>query len=627
MAEYLSPGVYVEEYDNSPRGMEGVGTSTAGFVGLAERGATVGAPVLITNYSEYTRKYGGYLSEFAFGEYRYLAGAVEQFFQNGGTRCYVSRVIPADAKAAAFKNEVLSVEAANEGSWGNRIELHFSESTKKKMQLLEKKEERVYLAKSTVGFEEGSLVKAGDEYNRISRIFGKEVTFEKAFQQDVTDKKLVPDKLVFLSELEILVKHNEEAEVFTELSLHETSGNYINLKMKDSELVKLKFNPSKTGNADASADKVTAPAAGLSSEQEEAPESDSLDGESTSDYEAELESQKTTADAMPAESPAAGQQSAGGIGNPIVTLLGEGISSIVLKDGEDGTMAQVSAGTFIGEDLGPGKRTGIQAFLENHIVSIMAVPGITMPDVIVSLIAHCENTQSRFAVLDMPKDIADTKKLIEYRGLVDSTYAAMYHPWIQAFDRSNMKPGYFPPSGAVMGVYSRTDIQRGVHKAPANETVSCTGLNINFTKGEQDILNPEGVNLIRALPGQGIRIWGARTASSNASFKYVNIRRLFIYVEESIKANTNWVVFEPNDANLWSRVRISVDGFLNTMFRDGMFSGASPEESYFVEIGPTTMTADDIKNGRLICNIGIAPSRPAEFVIFRITQHTSESGS
>ena len=178
-----------------------------------------------------------------------------------------------------------------------------------------------------------------------------------------------------------------------------------------------------------------------------------------------------------------------------------------------------------------------------------------------------------------------------------------------------------------MGVYSRTDISRGVHKAPANETVSCTGLNIGFTKGEQDILNPEGVNLIRALPGQGIRIWGARTASSNASFKYVNIRRLFIFVEESIRANTGWVVFGPNDETLWNRVRISVNGFLNTMFRNGMFAGATPEESYFVDIGTSTMTQDDIQNGRLICNIGIAPSRPAEFVIFRITQHTSESGA
>ena len=257
---------------------------------------------------------------------------------------------------------------------------------------------------------------------------------------------------------------------------------------------------------------------------------------------------------------------------------------------------------------------------------MLAVPGITMPDVIVSLVAHCENLKSRFAVIDMPRDCAKTKELIEYREMIDSTYAAMYHPWIQNFDRSTQKAGYFPPSGAIMGIYARTDIARGVHKAPANETVMCSDLNINFNKGEQDILNPAGVNLIRKLPGQGIRVWGARTASSNSAYKYVNVRRLFIYVEESIKANTNWVVFEPNDATLWTRVSITINGFLENLWRSGMLAGATPEESYFVEIGPSTMTKDDIANGRLICNIGIAPSRPAEFVIFRVTQFTAEAG-
>lgn len=136
-------------------------------------------------------------------------------------------------------------------------------------------------------------------------------------------------------------------------------------------------------------------------------------------------------------------------------------------------------------------------------------------------------------------------------------------------------------------------------------------------------MNPAGVNLIRALPGQGIRVWGARTASSNANFKYVNVRRLFIYVEESIKANTNWVVFEPNDESLWDRVGVTIRSFLDDMWRNGMLAGGTASEAYFVEIGPSTMSRDDIANGRLICNIGIAPSRPAEFVVFRVTQFTA----
>lgn len=562
MAEYLSPGVYVEEYDNSPRSIEGVGTSTAGFVGMAVKGPTAGAPSLVTNYASFTRQFGQYLSEFSHGEYRYLAGSVEQFFANGGTRCFVARVVPEDARAAAAQQGIMKLSAANEGAWGNRIQVSIETVTKKKMQLVAKEGERTYTAKTTVGFREGDIVFIDGEYNRIATIFDNTVTFDIEFTKEVVDSELVPKQVLYLVEADIQIRYNEETEVYTGISFNRTSSNYIISQMEKSELAKVEI--------------------------------------------------------LPMEQ----------IGNPVSAVLGEEKTSgmISLSGGSDGTVDKINAGTFIGEDKGAGKRTGIQAFLENNVVSMMAVPGITIPDVIVSLISHCENTGSRFAVIDMPRDLSNTKKLIEYREMIDSTYAAMYHPWLQNFDRTVQKPGYFPPSGAVMGIYSRTDINRGVHKAPANETVSCSGLNINFTKGEQDILNPAGINLIRQLPGQGIRVWGARTASSNSAFKYVNVRRMFIFVEESIKANTNWVVFEPNDATLWTRVQITISAFLNNLWRSGMLAGNSPEESYFVEIGSSTMTNDDILNGRLICNIGIAPSRPAEFVIFRVTQFTAEAG-
>ena len=298
-----------------------------------------------------------------------------------------------------------------------------------------------------------------------------------------------------------------------------------------------------------------------------------------------------------------------------------------LDGGQDGSMSKVNANTFIGEDNGPGKRTGLASFVENSTVSMLAIPGVTIPEVVVALVSHCESLKSRFAVLDMPKEMYKTKDLLQYREMIDSSYAAMYHPWIQVYDRTSGQPDFIPPSGAVMGVYSRTDNNRGVHKAPANEAVFCTGLSVNYNKDEQDILNPAGINLIRAIPGQGIRVWGARTASSNSNFKYVNVRRLFIFVEESIKASTNWVVFEPNDVALWQNVQMTISSFLDTMWRNGMLAGGSASEAYFVEIGPSTMSRDDIMNGRLICNVGIAPSRPAEFVIFRVTQHTAESGS
>ncbi len=562
MAEYLSPGVYVEEYDNSPRSIEGVGTSTAGFIGFAEKGPVIGAPSLVTNIKSFTRQFGGFLSEYTHGEYRFLAHSVEQFFANGGTRCYVTRVVPEDAKTAGMDVGILSLEAANPGKWGNRIQISFNTVTKRKMQLIAKSGDKTYVAKSVDGFREGDLVLFEGQYNRIATIYDETVNFEEEFDEDPVDTDVVPSKVLFLVNFDMIVRFNDDVESYGDLSLNRTASNFIGARLAKSELIKLEV--------------VKDP----------------------------------------------------DISNPVSQLLAEDVESgmISLEGGSDGSMSKVTAGTFIGVDDGPGKRTGIQSFLENGIISMIAIPGVTIPEVVVALVGHCENTKSRFAVLDMPEDQYKTEDLIRYRSMVDSTYCAMYHPWIQVFDRSANKPGFIPPSGAVMGIYSRTDIARGVHKAPANEVVFCTGLEVNYTKGEQDILNPEGINLIRALPGQGIRVWGARTASSNSAFKYVNVRRLFIFVEESIRANTNWVVFEPNDATLWNRVQLTISSFLNSLWNQGMLAGGSPGEAYFVEIGTTTMTQDDIMNGRLICNIGIAPSRPAEFVIFRVTQHTSEAG-
>ena len=561
MAEYFSPGVYVEEFDNSPRSIEGVGTSTAGFIGLAEKGATVGAPVLVTSMQSFTRLFGGALNEFEYGEYRYLANSVEQFFVNGGTRCYVTRVIPADAKKAAVKKGILSVTAVNEGKWGNRIQVTLTSVAKKKMQILGKNGDS-YVAKSVDGFREGDLVTVDGEYNRIVSIYDNTVVFEKAFKKDIVDTAIVPKTVVYLAETNISVRYNEEVENYVGVSFNTANPNYIGYKMANSDLVTIEITPAKE------------------------------------------------------------------LMNPVEQILGKGNTSgmFLLEGGSNGSIGKINAATFIGEDNGPGARTGLAAFVENTSVSMLAIPGVTMPEVIVALVAQCENLKNRMAVIDMPKDLFKTKDLLEYREMIDSSYAAMYHPWIQVLDRASGKSDYIPPSGAVLGVYSRNDMTRGVHKAPANETVFCTGLKTNYTSAEQDILNPAGVNLIRALPGQGIRVWGARTASSNSQFKYVNVRRLFIVVEESIKANTNWVVFEPNDVTLWQRVQMTISSFLDNMWRSGMLAGASSSEAYFVEIGTSTMTKDDIANGRLICNIGIAPSKPAEFVIFRVTQHTADAG-
>lgn len=563
MAEYLSPGVYVEEFDSAPRAIEGVGTSTAGFVGMTVKGPTIGAPLLCTSFADFQRQFGGYLSEYTHGEYRYLPASVDQFFINGGTRCFISRVVPADAKVATGTAGILSLRAANEGKWGNRVLMSFTTVNKHKLQLVSKQGERVYNAKSLAGFAAGDIVEFAGEFNRIATIFENTVTFEREFTADPVDSALVPKVLLYSVEMDVTVRYEGESETYGACNLNQSSSAYLGAKLADSKIVAV----------------------------------ESLD---------------------PSDD----------IVNPVSAIFGEGALNgvIAFTGGSDGTMSSVDAGVFIGQDGGPGKRTGIAAFKENNIVSILAVPGVTIPEVIVSLVAHCENEKSRFAIIDIPKELVKTNDILQYREMIDSTFAAMYHPWLQVFDPVSRKPGLVPPSGAVAGVYSRTDVARGVHKAPANEPVSCTGLSVNYNAGEQDILNPAGVNLIRALPGQGIRVWGARTASSNSSFKYVNVRRLFIYVEQSIKNATGWVVFEPNNSSLWSRVQMTVSSFLDNLFRAGMLSGDTADQAYYVDIGPNTMSRDDILNGRLICEIGIAPSRPAEFVIFRITQFTAEAG-
>ena len=303
-----------------------------------------------------------------------------------------------------------------------------------------------------------------------------------------------------------------------------------------------------------------------------------------------------------------------------------GLIAVSLSGGSNGSVSNISAADFIGVDNGAGKRTGIQAFVDNDVVSIMAVPGVTDPNVQLMLVAHCENLASRFAVLDMPRDAKKVQDVLAHRDIFDTNYGAFCHPWLEIFDPLDKKNIAIPPSGSIMGIYARSDNTRGVHKAPANEVVrACVGLDCQFNKGEQDILNPKGVNLIRVFPGQGIRVWGARTATSNPSWKYVNVRRLFIFIEETIKANTSWAVFEPNDETLWVRVKRTISVFLNGLWRSGSLAGSSPEEAFFVNIGRDTMSQDDIDNGRLICVIGVAPVKPAEFVIFRISQKTSES--
>jgi phage tail sheath protein FI len=281
------------------------------------------------------------------------------------------------------------------------------------------------------------------------------------------------------------------------------------------------------------------------------------------------------------------------------------------------------------------ERSGVEGLEVMEDVTMLCVPDLmsTPPGeklnldqvkaVQTAMIAHCERLGDRVAIIDSPPN-ATPQEIKDWRMNIagyDSSYAALYYPWIQVDDPILNRPIYIPPSGHMAGIWARNDNTRGVHKAPANEVVlGATGLAYNCTKGEQDTLNPNGVNCIRAFPGRGIRVWGARTLSSNPSWRYINVRRLFNYVEKSIERGTQWVVFEPNDLMLWARVRRDVGAFMSTVWSSGALFGASPGQAFYIKCDEELNPSESRDLGRLIIEIGMSPVKPAEFVIFRISQ-------
>lgn len=274
---------------------------------------------------------------------------------------------------------------------------------------------------------------------------------------------------------------------------------------------------------------------------------------------------------------------------------------------------------FIGADNGPGERTGLHLLEETEEIALVIAPGQTDPAIQDAVLTHCEKMRYRFAILDSPEVIESggVDKLTKPR---DSKYGAYYFPWIKVYD-PNEGEIFVPPSGHMAGIYARSDAERGVHKAPANEIVrGALDLRYNITKGEQDILNPRGINCIREFTNRGIRVWGARTISSDPEWRYINVRRLFNMVEHSIEGGTQWVVFEPNDQNLWKRVSRNLTAFLLRIWQSGALFGESADQAFYVKCDSETNPPEVIDAGQLVVEIGMCPTKPAEFVIFRIGQ-------
>ncbi|OLF16056.1 phage tail sheath family protein [Actinophytocola xanthii] len=299
---------------------------------------------------------------------------------------------------------------------------------------------------------------------------------------------------------------------------------------------------------------------------------------------------------------------------------------------------KVEANDYVGNS---SDRTGFGGLEAIDEITMLAVPDLMaayqrgvlsaedVKAVQLAMIAHCELMADRVAILDTPPGLK-AQEVKEWRMDVtgyDSKYATMYWPWIKVADPVAGKQAFVPPSGHMAGIWARNDSTRGVHKAPANEVVrGAVTLELNITKGEHDTLNPIGVNCIRSFRGQGIRVWGARTLSSDPEWRYLNVRRLFNYVEKSILQGTNWVVFEPNDPKLWDSVKRTVTMFLRRVWRDGALFGKTPAQAFFVKCDEENNPPENRDAGILTVEIGIAPVKPAEFVVFRISQFAEGAG-
>ncbi|MDA8219096.1 MAG: phage tail sheath subtilisin-like domain-containing protein [Dehalococcoidales bacterium] len=513
MPEYLSPGVYVLEVDKGPKPIEGVGTAVAAFAGFAKSG-DYNKPTLVTNWSQFVEAFGDFVPG------SYLAHSVYGYFQNGGGRCFVTRLRDG-SDGAALPKEKSAAAASLPGRGAGKVPV--------------------------LGI--------------VARAPAAEMTVEVAPPIEGGGEE----------QFTLIVRSGSDQEKFSNVAMGRGKGvrNVAEVVNKESTLVRVEL---KEGMLEAPA-----------------------------------------------------------IGTYPLVVAPE--TSVV-------TVEKTTPATFVGD---PAERSGIEGFQVAEEVTMVCVPdlmaayergAIGMDGLIAvqkAMIAHCELMKDRVAILDSPPGLTP-QQMLEWRMNVaghdsDRGYAALYYPWLVVGNPVAGGAGTLvPPSGYIAGIWARSDGERGVHKAPANEVVRGTiALEMQITKGEQDMLNPKGVNCIRAFPGRGIRVWGARTISSNPSWRYLNIRRLFNFVEESIREGTQWVVFEPNDRDLWERVKRDVGAFLTRVWLDGALFGSTPDEAFYVKCDDETNPPAVRDAGQLVVEVGIAPVKPAEFVIFKISQYSAET--
>ncbi|HEU0298107.1 MAG TPA: phage tail sheath subtilisin-like domain-containing protein, partial [Longimicrobium sp.] len=620
---YLAPGVYVEETSYRAKSIEGVSTSTAGFVGPARYGPASGLPWLVTSFTEFERVFGG-LDRLEFeGEndrrtHNYLAHAVRGFFDNGGKRVYVARVFggpgegdPAlanDGHAAATFGGV-TVRARFPGRAG-RSRVSFTFRVGGNVLATQRDPVTGATFNALRGVVPDDVVWVADPTSppgdnpTAGTLTRAERYFDAGLGRNTWRLHPASGGAIGLESLVVGGDRVYPLSVTVEVTFTDRVGNVL----RRDTFENLGFTPGARGALGT----VFAPSIPSRSTELRTPIVMTAPG---------LTSGPALAEALLGLLPDVGDN---------VFLAGGRSFERALEGGSDGYRPRPE--DYEGESRNDGLiKTGLVAMEDIPDVSIVAAPGYSAADnqdaqaVSNALISHAERMRYRIAVLDAGEGFA-LSEVRAQRAQLDSAWAALYYPWVRVLDPVTDEEIVLPPSGFVTGIYARNDVEKGVHKAPANEVVrGALGFEVTLNKGQQDVLNPEGINCFRFFEGRGNRLWGARTASSDPEWKYVNLRRYFAYLERSIERGTQWAVFENNSEPLWANVRRTVEDFLYNEWSQAHLMGSKPEQAYFVRCDRTTMTQNDFDNGRLVCLIGVAPVRPAEFVIFRIGQWTGDA--
>ncbi len=583
MSNIRSPGVYYERIEERLPPLELGPTGQVAFLGMATRGP-VGIPQRLTSYDDFLDQYGAPL------KYGFLSDSVEGFFKNGGRVCYVVRVAhTAGSRAGVGAGETeeiatrasavvenrqgtptLRVQARSEGDWGNDIQVNLSVPAPKTQTLLVRDaaegDNRVSV-RTGRGFRVGTLCRLHDgkteRYMTVSHVEGKELYWTEPL--DVGFKSSAPTFIEPIT-LEIEAQMPGYKERFQDLDFSPASTrNYERYVNAESQIIELK--------------------------------------------------PQAVAGQWPDKLP-------------------KDAHRLRLEGGLDG-LQHLTPSDFIGENSGPGRRFGLGALEVLDDIDLVAIPDLypalergfrsirSVEVVQNAVLDQCERLKDRFALLDMPPG-APFETALQWRMLFDSAFGAFYYPWM-VVPQEGRRRRVVPPCGHVAGVIARCDAEMGVHNPPANEIIEgVVDMDVLLNDDHLGQLNHEGINCIKYTQARGIRIWGARTLSSDPSWRYVNVRRIFNAVRRALEHGTQWVVFEPNAPPLWQQISRNLGTFLEQLWLKGYFQGQVAAEGFYVVCNGETNPPELVETGTLVCEIGLAPVRPAEFITFRVSQQMED---